>query len=291
MLPAVHLITGTKHPYARNRIVLTSKHEKLRLIKPAFDQIVGCELYEINLDTDQLGTFSGEIERSALPRETAIQKARLGMNATDSPLGIASEGSVGPDPLIPFIHSNIEHLVLVDDENEIVISEVYRSFEISVATVTVAPGIDINNFLQKADFPKHGLIVRPNIEGKTNCIKGISNLENLLDAIQISSKLSSDGLVVIESDLRAFHSPSRQKNIQEVAKLLATRVAQLCPECQIPGWGRVGYEKGLNCSECGLENPDAVRQERLGCAKCDHIQLGKVLAVALEPVNCEFCNP
>lgn len=291
MLSADDLTAGSKHPYSGNRIVLTSKHEKLRLIKPAFDQIVGCELFEINLDTDQLGTFSGEIERLAPPRETAIQKARLGMNATDSTLGIASEGLVGPDPLIPFIHSNIEHLVLIDDENEIVISEVYRSFEISVATVTVAPGIDINDFLQKADFPKHGLIVRPNIENKSNCIKGISDLGHLLDAIQISSKLSSDGLVVIESDLRASHSPSRQKNIQEVAKLLATRIAQLCPECQIPGWGRIGYIQGLNCSECGLENPGAIRQEQLGCAKCDHIALGKVLAVALEPAHCEFCNP
>lgn len=291
MLPDADLIARTNHPYSRNRIVLTSKHEKLELIKPAFDQLVGCELYEINLDTDQLGTFSGEIERLAPPRETAIQKARLGMNATNSPIGIASEGSVGPDPLIPFIHSNIEHLVLVDDENEIVISEVYRSFEISVATVTVAPGIDINDFLKRADFPKHGLIVRPNNENKTNFIKGISDLGLLLDAIQISSKLSSDGLVVIESDLRAFHSPSRQKNIREVAKLLATRVAQLCPECQIPGWGRVGYVKGVNCSECGLENPNAVRQERLGCAKCDFIQIGKVLAVALDPAQCEFCNP
>ena len=112
-----------------------------------------------------------------------------------------------------------------------------------------------------------------------------------MGAIDISSQLSPNGFVVIESDLRAMHSPSRQRNIEEVAKLLAMRVNLLCPNCQIPGWGRVGYEKGLNCSECELENPDAIRQEKLGCVKCDHIELGKVVSSTLSPAQCNFCNP
>jgi hypothetical protein len=279
------------HPYVDKRIALTTKHDKLRLIKPAFDEYVGCELFEVNLDTDQLGTFSGEIERHAPPRETAIHKARLGMRETGSLIGIASEGSVGPDPVVPFIHSNIEHLVLVDDQNGIVISEIHRSFEITAATITAAPDQDLTSFLEKADFPNHALIVRPNTKIKSNCIKGVNDLEQLQEAIAISSKLSPNGFVVIESDLRAMHSPSRQRNIEGVAKLLAKRVSQLCPNCQMPGWGRVGYEKGLNCSECELENPDAIRQEKLGCVKCDYIELGKVISSTLSPAQCNFCNP
>jgi len=263
----------------------------LRFIKPAFDEYVGCELFEVNLDTDQLGTFSGEIERIAPPLETAIQKARLGMKETGLLLGIASEGSVGPDSVVPFIHSNIERLVLVDDEKGIVITETHRSFDITVATITAAPDQDLTSFLEKADFPNHALIVRPNTQIKSNCIKGITNYEQLMGAIDISSQLSPNGFVVIESDLRAMHSPSRQRNIEEVAKLLAKRVSQLCPNCQMPGWGRVGYEKGLNCSECELENPDAIRQEKLGCVKCDHVELGKVIASVLDPAQCNFCNP
>jgi len=279
------------HPYVHKKIALTTKHDKLRLIKPAFDEYVGCELFEVNLDTDQLGTFSGEIERVASPRETAIQKARLGMRETGLLLGIASEGSVGPDPVVPFIHSNIEHLVLVDDENGIVISEIHRSFEITTATITAAPDQDLTSFLEKADFPNHALIVRPNTQIKSNCIKGVNNHERLIDAIDTSSQLSPNGFVVIESDLRAMHSPSRQRNIEEVAKLLAKRVNQLCPNCQMPGWGRVGYEKGLNCSECERENLDAIHQEKLGCVKCDHIELGKVISSTLSPAQCNFCNP
>jgi hypothetical protein len=82
----------TAHPYLHKKIVLTSKHEKLKLIKPAFNENVGCDLFEIDLDTDQLGTFSGEIERIAPPIETAINKARLGMKETGSLIGIASKG-------------------------------------------------------------------------------------------------------------------------------------------------------------------------------------------------------
>jgi protein-arginine kinase activator protein McsA len=279
------------HPYFRKRIALTTKHEKLRLIKPAFDESVGCELFEVNLDTDKLGTFSGEIERIAPPLETAIQKARLGMKETGILIGIASEGSVGPDPIVPFIHSSIEHLVLVDDEIGIVISETYRSFDITAAAITAAPGQDLTSFLKKADFPNHALIVRPNTQITSNCIKGINNHEQLMAAIEKISKHSYNGFVVLESDLRAMHSPTRQRNIEEVAKLLVKRVSQLCPNCQIPGWGRVGYEKGLNCSECELNNPDAIRQEKLGCVKCDHTELGRVLSSTLNPAQCNFCNP
>lgn len=281
----------TAHPYAGKRIVLTSKHEKLKLIKPAFDEYLGCDLFEENLDTDQLGTFSGEIERTAPPRETAILKARLGMKSTGLKLGVASEGSVSPDPVIPFVNSNIEHLVLVDDENQIVISEVYRSFDITVATITATPNQDITEFLQTSDFPSHGLIVRPNAEKKNDCVKGIRDLDSLNNAIAASSRISADGLVVIESDLRAHFSPSRQKNIAIVAKQLAVRASRLCPSCQMPGWGRSGYEKGLKCSTCKLENPDAIRQAKTSCDNCNHILLGQVLAKELDPANCQFCNP
>lgn len=279
------------HPYLQKKIPLTTKHEKLKLIKPAFAEYVGCELFEVNLDTDQLGTFSGEIERIAPPRETAIHKARLGMKETGSLIGIASEGSVGPDPVVPFIHSNIEHLVLVDDEKGIVISETYRSFDITAATITTAPGQDLTYFLEKADFPHHALIVRPNTQIKSNCIKGITDQEVLLQAIEKNSQLSPNGFVVIESDLRAIHSPSRQKNIEEVAKLLAIRVSQSCPQCLMPGWGRMGYKKGLNCSECELENPEAIAQEILGCTKCKHVEPGNVIATSLNPAQCNICNP
>jgi hypothetical protein len=213
------------------------------------------------------------------------------MSHTGTPLGIASEGSIGPDPIVPFLHSDIEYLVFVDDENEIVISETFRSFDITLFSTTVSPMDDLNHFLQKADFPNHKLIVRPNTNDKSGSIKGIHDIELLGEAIEKSAEMSPDGLAVVESDLRAISSPSRQKNIEQVANLLALRISQLCPECNLPGWGCVGYEKGLTCSECGFENQLAIREEILGCVKCEFTNLGKVIASELSPANCDFCNP
>ena len=286
---AAHPHTG--HPYRSQKIALTTKHDKLRLIAPAFAEQIGCELVEVNLDTDQLGTFTGEIERIDPPRETAIAKARLGMRATGLQIGIASEGSIGVDPLVPFLQSDIEHLVLVDDVRHIVVAESYRTFEITAATITVAPGDDLTEFLADADFPNHALIVRPSGAPSNNAIKGITDPQQLFNAITSRAQISPDGLVVVESDLRAMHSPSRQKNITEAAKLLAARVAQLCPACHLPGWGRIGYERGLPCEACGRMQANAIRQERLGCVACDHTDLGPVLATSVDPANCAGCNP
>ena len=279
------------HPYSGRSAVLTSKHQKLNQIGPAFAEHVGLHIIELALDTDQLGTFTGEIERMDPPKETAIRKARMGITATGSTLGIASEGSIGPDPLVPFIISDIEHLVLVDDELGIVISETYRSFDITTATITAAPGQDLSDFLIKADFPNHKLIVRPNTEARNNSVKGITALAELITAIEACAKESPNGFVVIESDLRAHCSPSRRANIQMAAEALALRVSQLCPRCQAPGWGRVSYKKGVRCADCLRITPEALAQEILGCARCDYSESGKIIAQEVDPTYCTWCNP
>ena len=55
--------------------------------------------------------------------ETALAKARLGMAAASATIGIASEGSYGPHPHMPFVAAGIEVMVLIDDERGIVVRE------------------------------------------------------------------------------------------------------------------------------------------------------------------------
>jgi len=55
-----------------------------------------------NLDTDLLGTFSGEIERELSPMDAARQKCLLAMELTGADLAVASEGSFGAHPLLYF---------------------------------------------------------------------------------------------------------------------------------------------------------------------------------------------
>lgn len=279
------------HPYFGQVAVLTTKHEKLPLIAPPFSELIRLQISECREDTDQLGTFSGEVERTLPPFETAVAKARLGMNKLGIPLGLASEGSIGPDREVGFFTSNLEYLVFIDDTQDLVISEVFRSFDIRAGTLVTEPGHEISNFLEKVDFPNHKLIVTANSGPKSSVVKGIGSWDELKNAIEFNAKSSLDGKVVIQSDLRAHCSPSRQKNIKNVAALLAKRIATLCVMCQVAGWGRVDYERGLDCIACGKHKSLAIKREILGCITCDHREEGELLKEFLDPAHCDFCNP
>ncbi|CAN2190481.1 hypothetical protein MCEMRE196_00546 [Candidatus Nanopelagicaceae bacterium] len=281
----------SQHPYLGRDVVLTSKHQKLDLFRPHFQSQLEMNVRELPLDTDLLGTFSGEIERVDSPREAAIKKARMGIQATGIPLGIASEGSIGADPVIPWIQCDYELAVFLDEESGLVISESITSHDIAAATISGRIGDDLSEFLLRADFPRHHLIVRPESNMGSLIVKGISDLASLASAVERCSLESKTGLVRIESDFRALHSPSRQSNISQVADRLAKRVASLCPECNVPGWGRVDYIKGVECSECGEISPERIRQEILGCSGCDFKELGEVLKTFIDAAQCLSCNP
>ena len=279
------------HPYRNQRAILTTKHEKLPLIAPVILNLVGLEVADINLDTDQLGTFTGEVPRPASPLETAITKAKLGIAATDTHLGLASEGSIGPDPQNPFLTSDIEIVVLVDQARDLVIYEFHRSFEIVAATIEVSQGEDLSGFLARADFPTHHLIAKASTDGEIRVIKGIDSPSALENAVQELARYSEGGKVTLETDFRANHSPSRRVNIQAAAQKLAARLAQLCESCGSPGFGQVSFVTGVKCSGCGIENPDAIAAEQLGCVSCDHEIAGRVLAESIPPERCDWCNP
>ena len=267
---------------------MATKHDKGRLVAPHFQEILAMRVEEVLVDTDLLGTFSGEVERVGTPLETAIKKARLAIESSGNPLGIASEGSVGPDPFIPFIKANIETMVFVDQELDIYIHESFKSNEITAFTTTTLES-KLGVFLQKADFPNHAVIVKPH-KG-SGAIKGIRDLQTLEKAITDARDQSSDGEAIIESDLRAMFSPSRQKNIATTALKLVQRLSQTCPECQTPGWGLHSYTRGVECSECGDLSIDAIKQEVLGCVKCEYTTPGAVINLTLDPARCMSCNP
>jgi ribosomal protein S27AE len=116
-------------------------------------------------------------------------------------------------------------------------------------------------------------------------------LQELEEAILKARDASSDGEAIIESDLRAMSSPSRQKNISNVALKLVQRLSHLCPQCQTPGWGLTSFVRGVECSQCGDMSEEAIKQEILGCVKCEYTAFGAVINVTLDPARCMSCNP
>lgn len=274
------------HPYHGIQAVITTQHSKEKLVAPAFTSL-GIEILHHKFDTDILGTFSGEIPRALSQRDTALKKARIGMEALGIKFGLASEGSVGPDPLVPFINSAIEALAWIDDENGIEIVEYERGMEVIATKIELTSLDSLDEFLVRADFPNHALIAySPSNKGLI--YKGLREVSTLEKALL---EITKSGSAVIESDLRAHMSPSRSEVIKRCAEKLIERLKVLCLECQSPGFGTVANLYGLECEECGEEVKEAIRGELIGCAKCEYREErlnGKKLA---SPAQCQWCNP
>lgn len=278
----------------RGRIAaLVTKHEKERAVARPLHAALGVTtVVPGGIDTDTLGTFTGEVERRGSPREVALEKARLGTRDGHS-IVIASEGSFGPHPFIPFLASHHELLALVDRELGIELVESLFTEETNFNHCTAGSAECLGDFLQRVGFPTHGLIVRPNDGVRPDHLfKGIRNIEDLSSAIARCAVVSTDGLAHVETDMRAHMNPTRMRVIRRLAFQLARRLLAACPQCNSPGWGRVGVKHGLPCSLCGSPT-QLVAFEIWGCARCDHrIDVPRIdKRQEAEPGECSTCNP
>ena len=285
-------LADSVHPYSGRIAVLSTKHGKLPLIGPPLERAVGVRVEAVVVDTDSLGTFTGDVARVGSPLDTAIAKARLGMRSACQGLGIASEGSIAPDPAMPFVVADRELVVFVDDDQGVVVWESHSSCDIVTARTIARPGDDLDPFLVRADFPAHRLIVRPNSGPMSPIVKGIANVGELTVAVAECAAVADDGQACIESDLRAHACPSRRAVIAAAAGRLAARLAARCPLCGAPGWGRVGVIRGLPCAWCGTEVARP-RAEIDGCVACDYRATRPIVSTdaRADPGECQVCNP
>jgi hypothetical protein len=276
--------------YRGQSVALPTLHHKGALIAPAFLSTLGMTVVEVDVNTDLLGSFAGETQRVGTQLETARKKALLGIKASGLSFALASEGSIGADPQIGLITSDLETIVFIDTVNNLEIVEHYKSFNIVAHQITFETGMDLKVFLSQSDFPHHQLIVRSEYGYNQVVGKGIKTKEELNTAIEKAQALKIDP-IIIESDLRAHCSPSRAENIKRTAERLALKIVTLCPQCQTPGWSAVQPLFGLSCSECGQESDSAVRAHLYGCLRCTHTVEGQPIADSIDPSRCNWCNP
>lgn len=281
------------HPYAGRIAALATMHGKEAAIAPAM-QCIGLEVkVPDGLDTDVLGAFSGEIPRVGAMGEVAIKKARMGMERLSLPLGIASEGTFGPHPSIPFIAAGMELLMFVDDERGFTVSESLVTEQTNFAHA-VASGIDeLDAFLARVLFPSHSLVVMAHGDAAAGpCFKGVSSRGALAGAIVACAEVSPDGRALIETDMRAHLNPTRMASLTELAARLAARLAATCPECAMHGFGRVDVQRGLPCEVCGAPT-EWILAEVFGCAVCDFRETRKRSdgRTSVGPESCMLCNP
>lgn len=258
-------------PYRDRQASLATQHGKQRAIAAPFLRILGLGIVTPpGLDTDALGTFSGEVERRGTPLEACLDKARLGMAASGLPFGLANEGSFGPHPLVPFIPGGVEIMTFVDDENGRIISESLMADKTNYGHREARRLEDIEHWLPLVGFPSHALIVRPKSRDRAaSAEKGLVNLDRLGAAIARAASRSEDGLALVEADMRAHLNPTRMASIRKLAVRLARRLATPCPICAAPGWGQTGAVKGLPCEDCNA--PTGLVQFRVfRCVSCGH---------------------
>ncbi|MDI9819812.1 hypothetical protein QM427_11695 [Tatlockia sp. PL877] len=166
--------------YKNQPVLLASKHKKEQAISGVFFNKLGCNIHVEAFDTDQFGTFTGEIPRPLPSYETCILKAKKAGDAFGYQYSIASEGSFGPYPGLPFVAADHEIMVFLDRKNNWLIAEQLTTMKTNYNTLVINEETDITGFLEQVKFPSHELTLQKNLSRKV-IAKGI-NERNLLNA-------------------------------------------------------------------------------------------------------------
>jgi hypothetical protein len=272
-------------------LVIASMHRKEEVLKPILEQGLGITVQVAEgLNTDLLGTFSGEVARLADPLSTARKKCELALDLSGCDLALASEGSFGPHPAAFFLPANEEWLLFVDRKNNLEIHARHLSLETNFSGQEFHSIEELEAFASKVGFPSHGLILRKSKEELAGMQKGITDPSLLRKAaVQL---IESEKSGYVETDMRAMFNPSRMKVIGETVQLLLQKLNSHCPSCQVPGVSVTSAEPGLPCSLCGTPSSTALAH-LLVCSHCCHEEKvffphGKKTE---DPQYCQVCNP
>lgn len=277
--------------FAGRTLVIATKHGKERVIAPILEQALGVQCITPHaFDTDELGTFTGEVERRLDPLETAREKCRRAMDATGCDLAVANEGSFGPHPVMSFVPGDDELMVFLDRRNglDLVVREVSASTNFAAQEIRDEDAL--RAFADRARFPRHALILRESPRSTQPIHKGISEPAELRARFrEFRARL---GHAYVETDMRAMHNPTRMEVIGDAARKLVDLLQSTCPACGLPGFAVTEVIRGLPCEACGLPTNAPSRHISV-CGQCGHReeQRNPHGRTRQDPMYCEFCNP
>ncbi|XOV66309.1 MAG: DUF6671 family protein [Fluviicola sp.] len=277
--------------FSGRTICIATKHGKESVIGPKLKQAIGVEYIVPNhFDTDELGTFSGEVERTLTPIEAAREKCRRAIEQTNCDLAVASEGSFGAHPTLFLVPADEEFLVLLDVKNDIEIVARHLTTETNFGGESVNNWEALKAFTEKSRFPDHAVILKNSEKNWEYIKKGIQNEDELKSAFDTC--LSVYGTVFAETDMRAMLNPSRMKAISQATDELIRKIQSKCPKCSIPGFDIKERQAGLPCSNCNMPTRSTL-QHVYCCEHCNYEQIEKFpLGKEQEdPMYCDFCNP
>jgi hypothetical protein len=277
--------------YRGKTLLIVTKHAKEKVIAPVFEKELGVKcIVSSEIDTDILGTFSGEVDRKDTPIETAKKKCLLGLQYYDVDLVIANEGSFGPHPQVYFNIVDEEWMYFMDRNNAFDIYVRQESFKTNYNHQTIHSWEEMEIFALKIDFPTHGIILKKSSNDFSEVVKDIETWPELKK--WTCSFLNKQASMYVETDMRAFRNPTRMEVIEKAANKLVEKINSKCPQCCLPGFSVTQIKEGLLCSQCKLPT-HVVKSTISECLNCGHATenlypYGNQFA---DPAHCDFCNP
>ncbi len=270
--------------FSDSTFALLTQHGKEQIIAPLL--LERCQTilqHARGFDTDTLGTFSGEIERTLSPLECARRKAELAIALTGCDAGLGSEGSFFPDPI--GIGTVAEELIYCRHAQQD--WQVIGRYATSV-DVRQCDCVAVEELLQfvRAAPPDQGLVM----QCEDRVAKGLHGEQQVLKIITQWFGNSGFDCVNISYDLRAHQCPARRENIKKAAVNLIDRLLNACPECSKPGYWPDESEPGLPCELCAA--PTQLTKAHLAvCDCCGHSTTVAVKQKTAAARFCQFCNP
>lgn len=281
---------GTERPYAGVVMAMGTMHGKQHQVAPAFADVLGARvLVPAGLDTDQFGTFTGDVERTLSPRQAAAAKARLAMTVAGVSHGLASEASYGTAYGFLTVHEEV--LLFLDDTRGIEVIEGEYCPDTPGPSAVVTCATEAALTARRFGFPHQGASVKVVAAGHVRVVgKGLTDGTRLTQMVQTALGVADTGQVWVEPDLRAHHNPTRRQVLTRLAERLAHRLATPCPACHTPGYGKVDVRRGLPCTLCGSPT-SVIAADVHGCPACEHRHGVPRHATGAEPRWCDYCNP
>jgi len=271
---------------------LATMHGKEVVIAPLLHESLSINVsVPVGFNTDQFGTFTRDITRVGNQLEAARAKARATLKLTGTDLALASEGSFGTHPSIPFVSSNLEIVVLIDTKHTIEIVGYYRTSAVQARGQTIHTPAEALAVSTSWGFPGQGVILRSSENNSRNIYKEIVTEAELLTR---STKLLSSYLrssIFIETDMRAHRCPARRESIKAATVDLIKNCQSLCPACATPGFVITKVVTGAPCRACLLPT-DRPLETIYRCQKCAHSESRDNQETKMvDPADCNNCNP
>lgn len=282
-------------PSLRGEIaVLATMHGKERAIAPLLARFLGLRVVvPEDFDTDRFGTFSRDLPRTGTPRETARAKITAGFErAPDARLGLASEGSFGPHPQVPFVSWGSEQVVLVDRATGLELVGRHEAPARHFAHAQVDSVDAALAFAARVGFPRQGVIVMGVAGGQPTPAIALAKDAHDDDTLSAAVRraLAASGAASLETDMRAHRNPQRMRCIRRATVDLLRAWRSRCPACARPGFVVTARLRGRPCGGCDAPTRQVLADERR-CAGCGHLERHLRDDGPADPAYCDACNP